>query len=299
MTQSEQPKTENEIPFLSHLVELRDRLLRSVLFVLVIFAGLFYFANDIYYFIATPIMDALPEGSTMVATKTTAPFLTPFKLALVTSIFIGMPFLLYQAWSFIAPGLYKHEKRLAYPLLFSSIVLFYAGMAFAYYVVFPIIFKFLTSMAPEGVTVLPDISDYLDLVLKLFFAFGVAFEVPIATIILVIIGWTTPDKLVQKRAYIIVGAFVFGMLLTPPDIVSQVMLAIPMWLLFEIGVIISRLILKMRKEREEELAAEEEQMSEAEMDDEFDKAMAEEEALEQHHSENRADKTDQQDTKKD
>lgn len=280
MTQQEQPKTEAEIPFLSHLVELRDRLLRSVLFVLIIFSGLFYFANDIYYFIASPIMDALPKGSTMVATKTTAPFLTPFKLALVTSIFIGMPFLLYQAWGFIAPGLYKHEKRLAYPLLFSSIVLFYAGMAFAYYVVFPIIFAFLTSMAPEGVTVLPDISDYLDLVLKLFFAFGVAFEVPIATIIFVIVGWTTPEKLIEKRAYIIVGAFVVGMLLTPPDIVSQVMLAIPMWLLFEIGVIFSRLILKMRKEREDELLAEEErELSEDEMEDEFEKAMAEEDAL--------------------
>jgi len=279
MTQSQQPNKESEIPFLSHLIELRDRLLRSVLFVLVIFAGLFYFANDIYHFIATPIMEALPEGSTMVATKTTAPFLTPFKLALVTSIFIGMPFLLYQAWGFIAPGLYKHEKRLAYPLLFSSIVLFYAGMAFAYYVVFPIIFAFLTSMAPEGVTVLPDISDYLDLVLKLFFAFGVAFEVPIATIILVVIGWTTPDKLVEKRAYIIVGAFVVGMLLTPPDIVSQVMLAIPMWLLFEVGILFSRMILKMRKEREEEIIAEEKEMSDAEMDDEFDKAIAEEEAL--------------------
>ena len=283
MSQTETPQnnSEPEIPFLSHLVELRDRLLRSVLFVLLIFSGLFYFANDIYYFIASPIMDVLPEGSTMVATKTTAPFLTPFKLALVTSIFIGMPFLLYQAWGFIAPGLYKHEKRLAFPLLFSSIALFYAGMAFAYYVVFPIIFTFLTAMAPEGVTVLPDISDYLDLVLKLFFAFGVAFEVPIATIILVVIGWTTPDKLVEKRAYIIVGAFVVGMLLTPPDIVSQVMLAIPMWLLFEIGVLFSRMILKMRKQREEELEAQEKEMSEADMDDEFEKAIAESDALEE------------------
>ncbi len=270
---------ETEIPFLSHLVELRDRLLRSVLFVLVIFSVLFFFANDIYHFIATPIMQALPEGSTMVATRTTAPFLTPFKLALVTSVFIGMPFLLYQAWGFIAPGLYKHEKRLAYPLLFSSIILFYAGMAFAYFVVFPIIFAFLTSMAPAGVTVLPDISDYLDLVLKLFFAFGVAFEVPIATIILVVIGWTTPDKLTEKRAYIIVGAFIIGMLLTPPDIVSQVMLAIPMWLLFEIGILFSRMILKMRKEREQELEAEEKELSESEMDKEFEKAIAEEEML--------------------
>jgi len=280
MTQPEQPNNDAEIPFLSHLVELRDRLLRSVLFIMVIFAGLFYFANDIYNFIATPIMNALPEGSTMVATKTTAPFLTPFKLALVTSIFIGMPFLLYQAWGFIAPGLYKHEKRLAYPLLFSSIFLFYAGMAFAYYAVFPVIFAFLTSMAPAGVTVLPDITDYLDLVLKLFFAFGIAFEVPIATIIFVIVGWTTPEKLTEKRAYIIVGAFVFGMLLTPPDIVSQVMLAIPMWLLFEVGVLFSRMILKMRKEREEELQAEEERdLSDAEMDDEFEKAIAEEESF--------------------
>ena len=282
MTKTEPPKitTETEIPFLSHLVELRDRLLRSVLFVLVIFSGLFFFANDIYQFVATPIMEALPEGSTMVATRTTAPFLTPFKLALVTSVFIGMPFLLYQAWAFIAPGLYKHEKRLAFPLLFSSIVLFYAGMAFAYFVVFPLIFAFLTTMAPEGVTVLPDISDYLDLVLKLFFAFGVAFEVPIATIIFVVIGWTTPEKLTDKRAYIIVAAFVIGMLLTPPDIVSQIMLAIPMWLLFEMGVMFSRMILKMRKEREQELQAEEErELSDTEMDDEFEKAIAEEEAL--------------------
>ena len=290
MTQSDQSSHETEIPFLSHLVELRDRLLRSVLFILLIFAGLFYFANDIYYFIASPIMDALPEGSSMVATKTTAPFLTPFKLALVTSIFIGMPFLLYQAWAFIAPGLYKHEKRLAYPLLFSSIILFYAGMAFAYFVVFPLIFTFLTHMAPEGVKVIPDITDYLDLVLKLFFAFGMAFEVPIATIIFVILGWTSPEKLVEKRAYIIVGAFVVGMLLTPPDIVSQIMLAIPMWLLFEIGVMFSRLILKMRKEREAEILAEEErELSESEMDDEFEKAIAEEDALE-----NSASKKDKQ-----
>ncbi len=297
MTDSSKPQQETEIPFLSHLVELRDRLLRSVLFVLVIFAGLFYFANDIYQFIATPLMASLPEGSSMIATKTAAPFLTPFKLALITSIFIGMPFLLYQAWSFIAPGLYKHEKRLAFPLLFSSIVLFYAGMAFAYFVVFPLIFGFLTTVAPEGVTVMTDISDYLDFVLKLFFAFGVAFEVPIATIIFVVIGWTTPEKLVEKRAYIIVAAFVVGMLLTPPDIVSQIMLAIPMWLLFEAGVLFSRMILKMRKQREEELEAEEQaenqaqtsaatqtateetEMTDEEMDDEFEKAIAEEDAL--------------------
>ena len=270
-------KTETEIPFLSHIVELRDRLLRSVLFVLVIFSGLFFFANDIYHFVATPIMNALPEGSTMVATKTTAPFLTPFKLALVSSIFIGMPFLLYQGWSFIAPGLYKHEKRLAFPLLFSSIILFYAGMAFAYYVVFPLIFNFLTAMAPEGVTVLPDITDYLDLVLKLFFAFGIAFEVPIATIIFVVIGWTTPDKLTEKRAYIIVGAFVIGMLLTPPDMISQTLLAIPMWMLFELGVFFSRVILKRREQDH----TKEQDLSDPEMEDELDAAIVAEENLNQ------------------
>lgn len=262
-------------PFLSHLIELRDRLLRSVLFILVIFAGLFYFANDIYHFVAEPLIATLPAGSSMIATKPASPFLTPFKLVLVISIFIGMPFLLYQAWSFIAPGLYKHEKQLAFPLLFSSIVLFYTGMAFAYYAVFPMVFGFLAAAAPEGVTVMTDITEYLDFVLKLFFAFGVAFEVPIATILTVIVGWTTPEQLASKRPYIIVGAFVVGMLLTPPDIISQILLALPMWLLFEIGLAFSRMILKMRKEREQQ----ERELTDNEMEDELDKAIAEEDAL--------------------
>jgi len=264
-----------EQPFLSHLFELRDRLMRIVLVVVVIFAGLFSFANDLYHLLATPLMAHLPEGSSMIATEVASPFLTPFKLALVTSIFMAMPFILYQAWAFIAPGLYKHEKRLAFPLLFSSIILFYVGMAFAFYVVFPLVFGFLTTAAPEGVAVMTDISKYLDFVLKLFFAFGVAFEVPIATILLVLAGVTTPDDLAAKRAYIIVAAFVVGMLLTPPDVISQTLLALPMWLLFEAGLFFSRLLLRRREEKNKET----ENDTNKDLDDELEKAIAEEEKL--------------------
>ncbi len=266
--------TEQELPFLSHLFELRDRLMRIVLVVMLIFAGLFSFANDLYHLLATPLLVHLPEGSSMIATEVASPFLTPFKLALVASIFMGMPFILYQAWAFIAPGLYKHEKRLAFPLLFSSIVLFYVGMAFAFYVVFPLVFGFLTSTAPEGVAVMTDISKYLDFVLKLFFAFGIAFEVPIATILLVLAGMTTPDELAAKRAYIIVAAFVVGMLLTPPDVISQTLLALPMWLLFEVGLFFSRILVRQREEKNAS-----EQNGHDEVDDELDKAIAEEEKL--------------------
>jgi len=266
---------QQELPFLSHLFELRDRLLRVVLVVVVIFAGLFSFANDLYHLLATPLMAHLPEGSSMIATEVASPFLTPFKLALVASIFMAMPFILFQAWSFIAPGLYKHEKRLAFPLLLSSIILFYAGMAFAFYVVFPLVFGFLTSAAPEGVEVMTDISKYLDFVLKLFFAFGIAFEVPIATILLVLAGITTPDDLAAKRAYIIVAAFVVGMLLTPPDVISQTLLALPMWLLFEVGLFFSRLLVRQREEHNKEA----DDATETDPDDELDKAIAEEEKL--------------------
>jgi len=239
-----QDNQEKELPFLSHLIELRDRLLRAVVFILVIFLLLFSFANDIYHQLASPLLASLPQGSTMIATGVASPFLTPFKLSLVLSVFIAMPYLLYQLWGFIAPGLYKHEKRLAFPILASSIILFYLGMVFSYYIVFPLMFAFFTATTPEGVAMMTDISQYLDFILKMFFAFGVAFEVPIATILLTITGVTTPDKLVQKRPYIIVGAFVVGMLLTPPDIVSQTLLAIPVWLLFELGIIFSRLMIK-------------------------------------------------------
>jgi len=271
---TENKKVEQEIPLLAHLIEMRDRLIRCVISVLVVFVSLFYFANDLYHYLAEPLLKHMPEGGTMIATEVASPFLTPVKLVLVLSIFISVPVILHQAWSFIAPGLYKHEKRLAMPLLASSIFLFYAGMAFAYFAVFPLIFSFLTATAPEGVAVMTDISKYLDFVLKLFFAFGVAFEVPIATILLVLAGLTTPDDLVAKRPYIIVAAFVIGMLLTPPDIISQTLLAVPMWLLFEIGVLFSRMILKRREQNQKEA-----ELSDEEMDSELDAAIAEEERL--------------------
>jgi len=249
---NQQGNMEQEQPFLSHLIELRDRLLRAVVFILVIFLILFSFANDIYHQLASPLLASLPQGSTMIATGVASPFLTPFKLSLVLSVFIAMPYLLYQLWGFIAPGLYKHEKRLAFPILASSIILFYLGMVFSYFIVFPLMFAFFTATTPEGVAMMTDISQYLDFILKMFFAFGVAFEVPIVTILLTITGVTTPDKLAQKRPYIIVGAFVVGMLLTPPDIVSQTLLAIPVWLLFELGVVFSRLMARKKSETEDD-----------------------------------------------
>jgi sec-independent protein translocase protein TatC len=217
-----------------------------LLAVLVIFLSLFYWANEIYSYLAAPLTQHLPEGSTMIAIDVASPFLTPFKLVLMLSVFLAMPVILYHFWAFVAPGLYKNEKRIAGPLLVSSILLFYAGMAFAYYIVFPLVFGFFTSIGPEMVSISTDIGRYLDFVLALFFGFGLAFEVPIATIILVAIGFTTPDKLAEKRPYIIVSAFIFGMLLTPPDVISQVLLAIPVWVLFEAGVVASRIIFKDR-----------------------------------------------------
>ncbi len=229
-------------PLVAHLTELRDRLLRSVLAVLIVFFCLFYFANDIYFFISEPLRALLPEGTSMIATDVASPFLTPFKLTLVASVIVAMPFLLYQIWSFIAPGMYQSEKRIAIPLLISSIILFYAGLAFAYYVVFPLVFGFFSSVGPEGVNYTPDIARFLDITLKLFFAFGIAFEIPVATVLIIWAGITTPQVLAEKRPYIVVGCFVFGMLLTPPDIISQALLAVPMWLLFEFGVFFGRFI---------------------------------------------------------
>jgi sec-independent protein translocase protein TatC len=241
-----------EQPLISHLLELRTRVTRMVIAILVLLVVFFPFGNDIYIFVAAPLMDVMPEGTSMIATQVASPFLTPFKLALVTAVFVAMPYLLHQLWSFIAPGLYQHEKRLAVPLLASSVILFYAGAAFAYFVVFPLVFAFLTSVAPEGVAVATDITAYLDFVLTLFFAFGISFEVPIATILLVLAGMTTPDKLAQKRPFVVVGAFVIGMLLTPPDVISQTLLAVPIWLLFEVGIFFSRLLKKKPKASEEE-----------------------------------------------
>jgi sec-independent protein translocase protein TatC len=234
--------TDTALPLVAHLSELRDRLLRAILAVLLVFLCLFPFANEIYMYVSEPLRALLPEGSTMIATEVASPFLTPFKLTLVTAIFLAIPYVLFQAWSFVAPGMYRNEKRLAIPLLLSSVLLFYAGAAFAYYVVFPLIFGFFTSVGPSDVTIMTDINRYLDFVLKLFFAFGLAFEIPIAAIILIRAGITSADALAKKRPYILVGCFVLGMLLTPPDVVSQSLLAIPMWILFEIGVQFGRLV---------------------------------------------------------
>jgi sec-independent protein translocase protein TatC len=229
-------------PLIEHLLELRNRLLKAVLSVLVIFCGLFYFANDFYLIISKPLRSLMPEGSTMIATEVASPFLTPFKLTLVLAVFLSIPYILYQVWSFIAPGLYRHEKKFAIPLLVSSIFLFYLGVLFAYFVVFPLIFGFFTTAGPEGVAVMTDIGKYLDFVLKLFFAFGVAFEIPVATVLMIKAGMTTTTDLREKRPYIVVGCFIVGMLLTPPDIISQTLLAVPMWLLFETGLFFGRLI---------------------------------------------------------
>lgn len=243
MSDTQTPRDDDQAqPLVTHLTELRDRLLRCVLTILFVFLCLFYFANDIYHFVSEPLRTLLPEGTSMIATEVASPFLTPFKLTLVASIVVAMPMILYQVWGFIAPGMYQSEKRIAIPLLVSSILLFYAGLAFAYYVVFPLVFGFFSGVGPEGVSYTPDIARFLDITLKLFFAFGIAFEIPIATLLLIWAGITTPQALSEKRPYIVVGCFIFGMLLTPPDIISQALLAIPMWMLFEIGVFFGRFI---------------------------------------------------------
>ncbi|MCD2449783.1 twin-arginine translocase subunit TatC [Methylicorpusculum oleiharenae] len=235
---------QEELPFISHLIELRNRILKVVLSVLVVFLGLATYANQIYSYLAGPLLKHLPENSTMIAIDVASPFFTPFKLALVLSVFIAVPIILYQFWAFVAPGLYKNERKMILPLLVASTFLFYLGVAFAYFVVFPLIFGFLTAAAPEGVAVMTDISKYLDFVLTLFFAFGICFEVPIFTIVLVWTGLTSPADLAEKRPYVIVGAFIIGMLLTPPDAISQTLLAIPMWMLFEVGLLFSRLFVR-------------------------------------------------------
>lgn len=223
---------------IAHLIELRNRLLKSIVSVFVVFLCLVYFAQDLYHWLATPLLDTLPENAQMIATDVASPFFAPFKLTMVLSFFIAIPVVLYQIWGFVAPGLYHNEKRLVAPLLFSSTLLFYLGMAFAFYVVFPLAFAFFTSVAPEGVAINTDISSYLNFVLKIFFAFGLSFEIPVAIVLMCWTGVTTPQSLREKRPYVIVGVFVVGMLLTPPDIISQTLLAVPMWILYEIGIVI-------------------------------------------------------------
>lgn len=235
---------------IAHLVELRNRLLKAVLSVLLVFVCLVYFAQDLYHWLATPLLEAMPAGSQMIATDVASPFFAPFKLTMVISFFVAIPVVLYQVWGFIAPGLYKNEKRLIAPLLFSSSLLFYAGIAFAYFVVFPIAFAFFTQIAPDDVVISTDISSYLNFVLKLFFAFGLSFEIPVAIVLMCWTGITDAQSLRAKRPYVIVGVFVVGMLLTPPDIISQTLLAIPMWLLFEFGIIVGSIYSKKSEQEE-------------------------------------------------
>ncbi|PID61008.1 MAG: twin-arginine translocase subunit TatC [Gammaproteobacteria bacterium] len=240
MTSPDDSHIDQEEGFLSHLIELRDRLLRIVLVITALFAALFWKRDVIYTALADPLLKHLPD-SQMIATQVASPFLVPFKLTLMLCIFLAVPYILYQIWAFVAPGLYRHEQRLVLPMLVSSTLLFYLGVLFAYYVVFPLVFGFFVQVAPEGVEVNTDISSYLDFVITLFFAFGLAFEVPVATVLVVALGLTTPEQLVKARPYVFVAAFVIGMFLTPPDMISQTLLAIPMWLLYEVGIVFSRL----------------------------------------------------------
>ena len=242
MTNKNDPAVDQEQTFLEHLVELRSRLLKACVAVLIALVALLPFARQLYALLAAPLTAHLPEGSSMIAIDVASPFLTPFKLCLLLAFIVAIPAVLYQLWAFVAPALYRHEKRLARPLLYTSVILFYAGCAFAYFVVFPLVFGFFTRVAPAGVAVMTDISKYLDFVMTLFLAFGITFEVPIATIILVATGITTVKQLVSWRGYILVGAFALGMILTPPDVISQTLLAVPMWLLFELGVLMARML---------------------------------------------------------
>ncbi len=263
---------ENEQPLLFHLIELRDRLLRMVLVVAVLFVMLVPFSSTLFSMLSGPLLAHMPEDGSMIAIEVASPFLIPFKLTLFLALFIAIPYVLYQLWSFVAPGLYRHERRLVVPLLVSSTLLFYAGAAFAYFVVFPLVFAFFTAAAPEGVSVMTDISRYLDFVLTLFFAFGAAFEVPVVTVLLVMTGMTTQKSLREKRPYVIVGAFVLGMLLTPPDVISQTLLAVPVWLLFELGLYFSGWFVRTRENAQSEAVSPDYMpMSDAEMEAELDR----------------------------
>ena len=247
----------NDQPLIAHLIELRDRLIRILVVILIFFIGFIAFANDLYAYLAEPLQSLLPEGASMIATQVASPFLAPFKLALYLSVYCGAPMILYQLWGFIAPGLYSNEKKIAGPLLISSIFLFYAGMAFAYFAVFPLVFGFFTTVGPTGVTVMTDIDAYLSFVLKLFLAFGLAFEIPVATMLLIKAGIASPESLKEKRPYVFIGCFVVGMLVTPPDMISQTLLAVPMWLLFEAGLIGARFLGSKKTEDADETDGEE------------------------------------------
>lgn len=226
--------------FISHLIELRNRLLRAIVGWLVVFVALFPFADKLYSLMAAPLLSKLPQGAQMIATAVTTPFFVPMKVTMLTAFLVALPWMTYQCWAFIAPGLYAHEKRLVRPLLAAAMLLFFVGMAFAYFVVFPVVFGFLVGSAPQGVAVMTDIAEYLNFVIGLFVAFGFAFEVPVAVVLMALMGWVTLDQLKESRSYVIVGAFVLGAIFTPPDIVSQCMLAVPLWLLYELGLLVVR-----------------------------------------------------------
>lgn len=226
--------------FVAHLIELRDRLLRAVIGLLLVFVALFPFADKLYSMLAAPLLAKLPQGAQMIATAVTTPFFVPMKVTMLAAFLIALPWILYQLWAFVAPGLYTHEKRLVLPLLFAALLLFFVGMAFAYFAVFPIVFGFIVASTPQGVAVMTDIAEYLDFVIGMFMAFGFAFEVPVAVVLMALLGWVNLQQLKEARAYVIVGAFVLGAIFTPPDIVSQFMLAIPLWLLYEAGLLVVR-----------------------------------------------------------
>ena len=238
------PETDREQSLIDHLLELRTRLLKAVVAVVACMIAMVPFARSLYATFARPLVERLPEGSSMIAIDVASPFFAPFKLVLILAILISMPYVIYQVWGFVAPGLYRNEQRIARPVLVAATLLFYLGCLFAYFVVFPVVFAFFTAMAPEGVAVMTDINRYLDFILVLFLAFGLAFQVPVATVVLVAIGLTTPDALAAKRGYVVVGAFAIAMLITPPDVISQTLLALPVWALYEIGIGFSRMMLR-------------------------------------------------------
>ena len=244
------PVEGGEQSFLSHLIELRERLLKAVAAVLLILVALVPIANKLYGWLAMPLIKHLPQGGTMIATEVASPFLTPIKLAFFVAVFIAMPLILYQLWAFVAPGLYRHEKKLALPILLSAMVLFYVGCAFAYFLVLPMVFGFLTKFTPEVVQMMPDLGKYVDFVLVIFLAFGASFELPVALVILVLLGWVTPKQLREWRGYAVVGIFVVAAVITPPDVVSQLMLAIPMMVLYEAGIFFSRFVVPRKPEPE-------------------------------------------------
>jgi len=248
---SGEPEQLAEGTLISHLLELRDRLLRAFLAVIVVFVPIAFFSNEVFTLVAQPLIDKLPAGSSLIATSVISPFMTPFKLAFFVALFAAMPYVLYQVWAFVAPGLYRHEKRFALPLLISSIILFYAGVAFAYFVVFPVMFDFFASTTPAGVRMMTDITSYMDFVLTMFLCFGLAFEVPVVVVLLVLTGLVKVDKLAEIRGYVLIGIFVIAALLTPPDAISQTIMAVPMYLLYEGGLLMARLMQRMRSKTAE------------------------------------------------